>query len=166
MERFELMFDFKEFWCGMTGFIIYQTCAYVLATYAQKHSLLTDLIVRGFYIVIQIILLLIFESKMHFFQYKVLGLMLLNGFLILFSVQINPVATLVILHQITWLYFNKTEKMIEDKIIKAFKNDINLDFYDHNRHMANRNRENAVPAGEDLPLPHVDNSSNELAGQI
>jgi hypothetical protein len=32
--------------------------------------------------------------------------------------------------------------------------------------MANRNRENAVPAGEDLPLPHVDNSSNELAGQI
>lgn len=56
--------------------------------------------------------------------------------------------------------------MIEDKIINAFKNDIHLDFYNHEAHMANKNRENTVAAGEDLPLPGTDNSSKELAGQI
>ena len=32
--------------------------------------------------------------------------------------------------------------------------------------MANRNRENTVAAGEDLPLPRADNASSELAGQV
>ena len=64
----QLGFDLGGFFLTIVGLWVYQICAYVLATYAQTHAVLTDCLVRAFFIIIHVILLLIFEDKIHLFQ--------------------------------------------------------------------------------------------------
>ena len=121
----------KEFIFALAGFAVFQYCAYVLAGYAHDHNLLTDIIVRGFFIVIQLILMLIFESKMHYFQHKILCLVMCNAFLIFFVTQMNPIKTYALLYVISYPYFYRLEEELSDSIDEAFANDVHLDFYTH-----------------------------------
>ena len=142
------MFDMKEFIFALLGFAIFQICAFVLAGYAHDHSkflififysyifllfidLLTDLIVRFFFIIIQIILMLIFESKLHFFQHKILCLVVLNAVLLLMVSQMNPIKSYVLLYVISYPYFYRLEESLSDSIDQAFVNDVHLDYYTH-----------------------------------
>ena len=118
-DSLELVLDTKEFGLAIIGFAIYQYCAYVLAFYAQKHNMLTDMVVRCFFMIIQLILLLIFESRLHFFQHKWLALTIANACLIFCSTEMNPIKTFIMLYVVTWPYFYRVEKSIEDKIDKA-----------------------------------------------
>ena len=85
LDNMELGFDFRDFYLCIFGFYLFQGAAWILAYYAQQHSkylpfllfklfllsdVLTDVVVRSFFIVVQIILLLIFETRMHLFQWK------------------------------------------------------------------------------------------------
>lgn len=78
---------------------------------------------------IQMILFLVFEHKMHFFQHKILLVLMLNSFLIFASCQVNPAFSMVVL----WMTLNpimkRYEQEIEADIEKAFKHDINIDLY-------------------------------------
>ena len=51
-DSLELVLDTKEFGLAIMGFAIYHYCAYVLAFYAQKHNMLTDMVVRSFFMII------------------------------------------------------------------------------------------------------------------
>jgi len=76
----------------------------LLFTYTDLFS---DALVRVIFFVIQVLLLLIFETKMHYFQYKLLALLLANAVLILFSVQVNPIATFLGLVLLSDPYFRR-----------------------------------------------------------
>lgn len=77
------------------------------------------------------ILFLVFEYKMHFFQHKILLVLMLNSFLIFSSCQLNPAYSMAIL----WVTLNpimkRYEQAIEAEIEKAFKHDIHLDLYEY-----------------------------------
>jgi hypothetical protein len=60
-------------------------------------DLLTDMLVRVFFILIQVILLLIFENKLHLFQARTLLVVTLNALLLATKIQINPLATFLLL---------------------------------------------------------------------
>ena len=66
---------------------------------------------------------------MHFFQYKILLVMVLNATLIFFSVQVNPVYSFVILYVVLMPYSSRFQKQLAPKIQEAFESDINLDYY-------------------------------------
>ena len=89
----------------------------------------SDIIVRVFFYMIHVILLLIFEQKMHFFQYKILLITVLNATLIFFSVQANPFYTFVLLYIVCYPYFYRIERSLDKEIQEAFENDINLEYY-------------------------------------
>ena len=130
-DSLELMYDTKEFGLAIVGFGIYQYCAHVLAYYAGQHNLLTDMVVRCFFMIIQLILLLIFESRLHFFQHKWLLLTIANASLIFCGMEMNPFYTFAMLYVITWPYFYRVEKSLEKEIDKAFEEDPHLENYVH-----------------------------------
>jgi hypothetical protein len=82
-----------------------------------------------FFILIQMILFLIFEYKLHFFQHKILVALAFNAWMITGSSQVNPFLQFILLQQIFDPMFKRYEKQIEDKIKKAFEMDVNLDTY-------------------------------------
>ena len=114
---------------AIVAFALYQYCAYILAYYAARHNLLTDMVVRCFFIIIQLILLLIFESRLHFFQHKWLLLTILNAAIIFCGTEMDPVRTFVMLYVVTWPFFFRVEKSLENEIAKAFEDDPHLDNY-------------------------------------
>ena len=85
--------------------------------------------VRIFFFFIQAILMLIFEKKLHFFQYKILLVGMMNTFMILFSYQLNPIISSVIYWAIITPYFSRKTKEICFQIEKAFENDVNFEYY-------------------------------------
>ena len=72
--------------------------------------MLTNILVRVFFYVIQIILLLIFESKMYMFQQRMLVVIVINASMIFLSVQMNPVFTIVLVNVIIGPYYARLEK--------------------------------------------------------
>lgn len=52
MDAVELAVEVKEFYCAMFGFWMLQIIGFVVGGYAQKHSVLTDVLVRVFFMVI------------------------------------------------------------------------------------------------------------------
>jgi len=91
------------------------------------------MVIRVFFIVIQLILLLIFEHRMHFFQQKQLAVILMSAGLILGGTPMNPFFTFWILYFTTTPWFNRVEVSVRDEIDEAFLNDVNLDLYDHKK---------------------------------
>jgi hypothetical protein len=94
-------------------------------------DLLTDCIVRVFFILIQMILLLVFEYKLHLYQHRILLALILNSFMLFGSCQLNPFFTFTLIMVILGPYFKRLEKMYEKLIQEAFYNDINIESYQH-----------------------------------
>lgn len=72
-------------------------------------DLLTDVIVRIFFMLIQFILFLVFEHRMHLCQHKVLVALLLNAIMLFGSCQLNPFCTFAIILVIIGPYFQRLE---------------------------------------------------------
>ena len=70
-------------------------------------GVLTDVLVRVVFFVLQCVLLVAFETKVHYFQQKLAYLLFANAALILFSVQVNPVFTYLGLLLIADPYFKR-----------------------------------------------------------
>ena len=78
--------------------------------------------------------MLIFEKKLHFFQYKILLVGMFNTFMILFSYQLNPLASTIVYWVIITPYFSRKSKEIQSQIEAAFENDINFEYYNPFKH--------------------------------
>ena len=60
-----------------------------------------EIFVRSFFMIIQLIFLLIFERRMHLFQYRTLIVLLVNAWLIAFRTEANPLLTFMLLHVVS-----------------------------------------------------------------
>jgi len=74
--------------------------------------------------------MLVFEYKMHFFQHRLLQMVIVNAFLIGFSVQMNPLATFLLVQIAMGPYYARIEALIKPEIEKAMSIDINLEDYE------------------------------------
>lgn len=72
---------------------------------------MSDVAVRVAFMIIQTIVVLVFEARLHFFQYKVMMLIIWNALLLLFSVQVNPAITFLGLVALSEPYFRRQEKL-------------------------------------------------------
>lgn len=88
--------------------------------------------------------MLIFEKRLHFFQYKVLFVGLVNTFMILLSYEMNPFASAVIFWAVLSPYFSRKEKEMSAAIQEAFDNDITLEYY-----MPQRRKRGSSQVGDD-----------------
>ena len=73
--------------------------------------------------------MLIFESRMHFFQYKVLLRVLLNSLMIFMSVQLNPLYMGVLIRIVTAPWLNRQERKMKNEIEKALDSDYKIEYY-------------------------------------
>jgi hypothetical protein len=81
--------------------------------------------------------MLVFETKQHFFQYKIWLLFLWNALLLIFSVQVNPAITFLGLLVLSDPYFRRQEKLFADKIRSAIEVDDRLYFLSKNPRVRN-----------------------------
>lgn len=91
------------------------------------------------------ILMLVFENRMHLVQHKVLSVLFANALLIFTSVQSNPFTTFVLLWIVFQPMFRRIEKNHAKSIDKAFKTDPNLDYYVHKSETESSKEQNAAP---------------------
>ena len=52
-----------------------------------------------------------------------------GSLMILLSTQVNPLYSFVVYWVVFRTYFNRKEKELEDQILNAFDNDLNLSYY-------------------------------------
>ena len=103
--------------------------------------------VRIFFFFIQVILMLIFEKKLHFFQYKILLVGMINTFMILMASQMNPVVSMRVYWSVVSPYFKRKTTELQPKIDKAFEDDVAFEYYNPFR---KQQRERAQGQGGDL----------------
>ena len=105
-DTIDLYVSLKSFYFSVTGLLLVQYIAYVLAYHAGNHSkfpvvTLTDLaseaFVRGFFILIHGVFMLIFESRLHLFQLRLICCLWLNACLVMARTEANPVLTFFLL---------------------------------------------------------------------
>ena len=120
--------NFADFYALMGGMIILQMIGHWLACKAQDHNLLSDIMVRVMFAIIQTVLCLITDNRFHFFQYKLLMVQILNSILFLMSVEMNPLFTLPLLIFLTNPYWRRCEKLLEKEIEEACRSDTNMAF--------------------------------------
>mmetsp|Transcript_19188 Transcript_19188/g.29391 ORF Transcript_19188/g.29391 Transcript_19188/m.29391 type:complete len:361 (+) Transcript_19188:10-1092(+) len=156
LQQFELAFDLKEFYLAIFGFLFFHGCAYVLAIYSQKHNLMTDVMVRVFFFIIQVILMFIFEHKLHLFQMKLLLQVFLNAVFIFFSAQMNPIFTYILLSVLMGPQFRRIYKRYQREIDQALKNDVSLEVYTHqtDKKLHDESQD------QDIPLPTTSSKSS------
>jgi hypothetical protein len=127
----------SDFYHMLFGFAVLQVASYYIAILAQEHNLLSDVVVRVTFAIIQGIVMLVFETKQHFFQYKIWLLFLWNALLLIFSVQVNPAITFLGLLVLSDPYFRRQEKLFADKIRSAIEVDDRLYFLSKNPRVRN-----------------------------
>jgi hypothetical protein len=88
-------YHLSDFYTSIAGFLFLQSVAWYLARMAADHGLLGDIITRVAFFVINCLLVLIFENKIHFFQYRLVWMVMINGCLVLLSTQMNPIFTFI-----------------------------------------------------------------------
>ena len=92
-------------------------------------GLLTNAIVRIFFMLIQVILMLIFENRMHLGQYKVMLRVLSNSLGILMAIRLNPFYSYILIRVITAPLLNRLENKYKLEIEKALDSDYRIEYY-------------------------------------
>jgi hypothetical protein len=113
------------------------------------------LLVRGFFLLIQTLLLLIFEARLHFFQVFSLALTYANALLLATGCKTNPLASYLLLSLLSTPLFNRLSRKYASSIDRALQEDINLEFYSHKTCPQPDSSEN------DLPLPQGSRSERQ-----
>ena len=67
--------------------------------------------VRVAFFIITVVVVLVSESKLHFFQYKIMMMVIWNGLLLTFSIQINPAISFLGIVSLSEPYFKRQEKL-------------------------------------------------------
>lgn len=67
--------------------------------------------VRVAFFIITIVVVLVSESKLHFFQYKIMMMVIWNGLLLTFSIQVNPAISFLGIVALSEPYFKRQEKL-------------------------------------------------------
>ena len=78
---------------------------------------------------IQIILMLIFESRMHLGQYKVMLRVLLNSVGIFMAIRLNPFYSYILIRVVTSPFLNRIERQYKIEIEKALDSDYRIEYY-------------------------------------
>ena len=115
--------NLSEFFMAIGGFLILQLAAWALARLASEHGLLGDLMCRLIFFVIQGLLFLIFENKVHFFQYKQIWILFANSILVLLSTQINPIYSFIGFNIIAYPSFKRQTEEYKEYIDAAIEED-------------------------------------------
>ena len=127
VEMVDFTLQLKSFYLSILGILFLQVCGYVIAYYSARHNKSSEFLVKSFFIVIQTVLMLIFENRMHIFQYRILICLYINGLLILGSIEANPVLTFALLMVISQEYYSYFTKPIQAKMDQALEEDIRFD---------------------------------------
>lgn len=74
------------------------------------------------------IIFIVFDEKIHWFQVKYINIIVLNSLFVLFEAHINPLISLVLTYMIWYNKFKRFEKKIEYQIDDAIEKDETLYF--------------------------------------
>lgn len=128
-HRIDLVIQMRQFYCSLFGLLLWQLLAWHLAWYAQHHSKFkskndcldfgTELFVRGFFALVSFVMMFIFESTMHLFQYRHLVCLIFNAVLITARTEMNPIVTYFLLMQITSQWYTRLTAPLQAEIDRA-----------------------------------------------
>ena len=91
----------------------------------------TDIMTRVFFVMVQSILLLVFESRLHLFQARWLSIIVGNALMFSLGVKANPLLTFALLWFVSGPCYRRLVKKHAFQIDQAFAEDITLDYYQH-----------------------------------
>ena len=97
--------------------------AWWLARLAADHGLMGDIVTRVAFFIINCLLVLIFENKIHYFQYRHIWMVNVNGLLVLLSTQMNPIFTYALMYVLTYPSFKRSAEEISEFIDEAINDD-------------------------------------------
>ena len=122
-QQWKYCYYLSEFYGAIAGFLVLQLGAWYLARMAADHGVLGDAVTRGCFFLIQCLLLLIFENKLHLFQYKHVWIILVNGCLVLLSTQMNPIFTFIGWQILCYPSFKREEEELSEFVAESFSED-------------------------------------------
>lgn len=139
----DLMVQMRDYYGALIGMLFLQVCAHILAYHAMNHSKFhmrlwltmfllfidigLEIFVRTFFIVIQLIFLLIFEKRLHMFQYRTLIVLACNAWLIVFRTEANPLLTFLLLYVVSSEMYLRASRPYAKEIDEALDEDLRLD---------------------------------------
>lgn len=121
------MVQMRDYYGALIGMLFLQVCAHILAYHAMNHNIGLEIFVRTFFIVIQLIFLLIFEKRLHMFQYRTLIVLACNAWLIVFRTEANPLLTFLLLYVVSSEMYLRASRPYAKEIDEALDEDLRLD---------------------------------------
>jgi hypothetical protein len=122
-----------SFYQLIVGVVVLQVVSYYLAIRAEDHHIMTMIMVRLLFFGIQVVLFLVIDERLHFFQFKVVHLTVVTCVYELCAGHVNPLLALPLFSVLAAPYFKRREKVFEKEIKEALDNDEHLYYY--SRHM-------------------------------
>lgn len=132
----------------MFGIVALQMAAHYLALRAEDHHILTVLMVRMLFGGIQVVLFLILDEQMHYFQFKTVQLAMATCVYELCAGHVNPILVMLTFYVLARPYFRRREKELEKQIKEAYDNDEHLYYYSRNMEKPSRSRANYDLVGQ------------------
>lgn len=113
----------------MLGIIALQLIMYFLATKAEDHHIMTVVMVRILFFGIQLVMFLILDEKMHYFQFRTVCVVMVTAIYELCAGHVNPLYMVTLFYLLSCPYFSRREKELEKQIKQALEHDDHLFYY-------------------------------------
>lgn len=112
--QLRFMYHLSEFYCVLAGFLISQEVAYFVACTAEKHSVMGHVVIRCIFFMVQTLMLVVYDYKLHWFQIRDVCLITFNGMLFTAKVDMHPITSLSILFVLTMPWYNRIANQYSD----------------------------------------------------
>lgn len=122
------LYELYDFYGILGGFLAAQELTFFIATQASQHSTFGHVVIRLIYYMVAVLMLVIFDNKLHWFQVKNILLMQTNGTLLMMKIGFHPVSSLLLLSLISYPLCKRFEKEYAEHITEAFKDDEKMYF--------------------------------------
>lgn len=116
----------------MAGIMVIQLASYYLGLKAEEHNLLVLMMVRGLFFCIQIVLFLIIDEKLHYFQFRTVCIMIVNGLFATVGGHLNPFYSYLVFYVVSRPNFKRRETELYAEIKEAFDHDDHLYYFARN----------------------------------